>query len=333
MNLTLIGRYFNEKSGGIGKYSKEILKKVIADENFVTTIVNCPKDGRIPYFFYTTLTLKYRLPKNEDVYHALSPLEGVWTPKEKTVTTFHDLIPWLHSEIVYPNRLVRIIAKNHFKLAAKKAAKSKKIICNSIETSEQIKKYLNVGEEKITVTRPGISSNLNHKEVKSNKVKIGSLSYMDPRKRFDLLIREFKKTEINAELVIGGRGKQYNKLQKLASDDDRIKLPGFIPEKNKNEFLNSLNCFIFPSKLEGYGIPIVEAMATKTPVITLEDAIMPKDIKNKTKIVKKENLSNLIGNLDFGSDLELEENFVFAKNHSWKKMVDKTVEVYKEVSN
>jgi len=329
--LALIGRYFSERSGGIGVYSKELLKNLINDNDYMIDIVSSYDRGWIGYFLYTTIKLKRRLPRDSDVYHALSPLESIWCPKEKTVTTFHDLMPFLYPDEIYDNPFVGKTAKQHFKLAMKKGVQSKKIICNSKQTKEELLNHTKAIEEKIDVVRLGISENIhpipNYED--NSKIKIGSLGILHPRKRFDLLIKEFMKTDIDAQLIIGGDGYIYDELKQLSSKDDRIKLPGFIPEKQKNSFLNKLDLFVFPSKIEGYGLPIIESMATKTPVITLKDSIIPKDVKNKTDIIKKEKLPQKIQELDINQDIE--SNYKFAEKHRWKKTTEKTKEIYKEI--
>ncbi|WP_225370026.1 glycosyltransferase [Methanobrevibacter arboriphilus] len=61
---------------------------------------------------------------------------------------------------------------------------------------------------------------------------------------------------------------------------------GFISDEDMVDFYNSLDVFVFPTIMEGYGMPIVEAMACGKPVITLEDAYIPHDIKKKNTYIK-----------------------------------------------
>ncbi|UOY10301.1 glycosyltransferase [Methanonatronarchaeum sp. AMET6-2] len=330
IDLALVGRYFNERTGGLGVYSKEILSGLIDDERFNIDIVSSNDSGWVGYFLYTTLKIKKKLPNESDVYHALSPLESIWCPKEKTVTTFHDLMPWLYADELYNNPFIAKIAKEHFKFAAKKGVKSRRIICNSEQTKNELLKHTEAEENKIDVVRLGISNKIKPEQnTVQGKTRFGSLGVLHPRKRFDILINEFIKTNIDAELIIGGDGYIYNDLEKLAEKDDRVKLLGFIPEKQKNKFLNDIDIFVYPSKLEGYGLPIIEAMATKTPVITLEDSIIPKDVKNKTDIVKKENLAEKIEKQKLEQNIE--ENYNFANQHKWSKTIKKTIQIYKEI--
>jgi len=88
-----------------------------------------------------------------------------------------------------------------------------------------------------------------------------------------------------------------------------------------------------PSWLEGYGLPIVEAMACKKPVIVLADSHIPWEIKSRCIIV--ENLELPLGNENYLSNLLLhtntELNYHWAKSHNWDKSVDKYLELYREI--
>lgn len=138
MRVALLTRYFNNKNAGIGVYSRNLLKSLL-DRKHQVGLFSTHIDSYVGYFFYTFIELALKIATYDypDVYHALSPLEALWTPKEKTVTTFHDLIPWLHKEkethyFSGPLSFFRIKGGSWwFKMAAKVAAKSDHIICNS----------------------------------------------------------------------------------------------------------------------------------------------------------------------------------------------------------
>ncbi|MDR3223033.1 MAG: glycosyltransferase family 4 protein, partial [Methanobrevibacter sp.] len=133
----------------------------------------------------------------------------------------------------------------------------------------------------------------------------------------------------NSRLLIGGKGEELENLKKIANNDDRIVFLGFIPDEKMNDFYNSLDVFVFPTSGEGYGLPIVEAMACGKPVITLEDSYMPHDIKNKTYISSINTLANDLKNRDF--DCDIKSNLEFAKEHSPEKRAEEIIEVYKRM--
>lgn len=337
MKICLLSRYYNTDNGGIGIYSQNILYELLK-RDYRLDLFNTNTGGRVGYFFYTSfeLGLKMNFYDNADVYHALTPLESIWTPKEKTVVTFHDLNPWLHRDEAtwYGNNpITSRITSIWFQFAVKRATQSKKIICNSDYTRKQIMEYLDVPEEKITVTRLGINPDLEPKNSTSYDnadFTVGTLSYLDPRKRIDALIEAFKELDDpNSELLIPSRGEDKKRLQRLAGEDDRIKFLGYIPEEKKSDYLSSLDVFVLPSKLEGYGLTWIEAMACETPVVSFQDALIPADVQRRTNTVENGKLVDLLDRREF--DCDIEENYEFAKKHDWEKCAEETIQVYEEV--
>lgn len=338
MEITILTRYFNTNNGGIGRYSKELLTKLLESEHTVNPVQTLAKSGA-GYAYYTYIHLFKKLKtfnKGSDIYHALTPMEAIYTPKERTVTTFHDLIPILHPESQnwhsdVPLKSVRSsIGKELFRKACKKASKSEKIICNSNQTKREIHEEFDVPKNKMEVIRLGINQELTPLEVDSDNYRVGTLSYLSPRKRVRTLIKSFKDVNNkNARLIIGGKGEMLTELKKLSKEDSRIIFRGYIPENNINHFYNSLDVFVFPTKLEGYGLPAVEAMATGTPVITLKDSLMPEDVKKKTYTVAKEDLSSVLENKSW--DVDIRKGLEFADLHNWDRNFYKTNRIYKEV--
>lgn len=345
MNILMATRYFDDENGGIGVYSKNLLQSFLEKDHRIIPISTETK-SRLGYFIYSSLDMLFsrRLPfhtinygrySEVDVYHALTPIESVYMPSDSLVVTFHDLMPMLHKEQATwygGNPLTSNLASWWFKLCCKIAVKAEKIICNSQETKDNVVEHFDVESEKIEVVRMGISKKLKPLEDKqeSENFRVGTLTYLDRRKRVDVLIRSFKELEdSNAELLIPSHGEDKQRLQEIAEGDDRIKFLGYLPENQKNEYLNSLDVFVMPSLLEGYGIPIVEALRCRTPAITLSDAMIPQDVQEQTTVVEKDQLTRALKNREFGENLE--EGYNFALQHNWKQCADETEEIYQEV--
>ena len=133
----------------------------------------------------------------------------------------------------------------------------------------------------------------------------------------------------NSQLIIGGNGAEKENLQKIANDDSRIKFLGFVADEEMNDFYNSLDVFVFPTAEEGYGMPMVEAMACGKQVVTLNDAIIPTDIKEKTTVATKENLADVLKNREFNCDIR--KNIEFYKEHSIENISNKLMKVYESI--
>lgn len=340
MRVCLLTRFFtpSRREGvGIGRVSEEILKGLVKERVSVKT-VSTAGDSVYSYFWYTLVQTRFRIPRDCDVYHALTPMESIWIPKGRSLVTFHDLLL-----VSNPERLgagigysswKHIIGTIYFELVCKVASRAKILVCVSEKTKADVVRYLKVPEEKVRVIRSGISKNLKPIRKTGNAFRIGYLGVLDKRKRVDLLIDSFKQSRIGGELVIAGRGLDESLLRRKAEEDVRIKFLGFVKGEDLCNFYNSLDVLVYPTWLEGYGLPIVEAMACKKPVVVLSDATIPLEVKSRCVIV--ENLDMVFENKDYLERLcksvDIESNYMWAKEHDWDKCVDEYIKLYQEIS-
>lgn len=358
MKICLLTRTFNLKGGGIGRVSSGIRDELIKQGHEVHCI-STDKEGLVPYFKYTLLDMPFRIPRGMDIYHALTPMESIWIPKEKGVSvildliaithpdkyggrlgkgivTFHDIFPITHPKLqgagLGYSKIKSYIGRKYFEFACKQAVKCRYVVTVSEHVKKEVMRLFNVEENRVKVIKSGINSALEPQPKKDKIFRIGYLAQLDRRKRVDLLIKAFKKCRLG-ELVIGGKGLDEDMLKELVGCDDRIKFLGFIPDEELRNFYNSLDVFVFPTAIEGYGLPPVEAMACKKPVIVLDDAIIPWEVKKRCIIV--EELDYVLGNKNYLEGLcksiDIEDNYKWAKEHNWKKCVSEYLQLYKEV--
>lgn len=335
MKVCQIARFFDLRNGGIGRYSQEMLKR-IGDKN-PTTTVSTERTGRMGYFWFSAVQVPFRLPK-ADIYHAMSPIEAIHIRKKKnSVVTFHDLIPMLYLGLTKTHyakgAIGRFITKRYFTFACKRAVKCSAIITNSELTKRQMIEHLDVDESKIYVTPFGIDPSFRPMRKRDGVFRIGILSYLDRRKRVDLLINAFREMETqtdNIELVVGGKGDDMERLKSLAVGTN-TRFAEFVPDEELCDFYNSLDPFVFPSILEGQGLPMIEAMACGKPVVTLEDAIMPDEVKSRTTVTTPGGLTETLLKMKDKGCRESKENIEWARSHRWEKTVAETVEIYEGV--
>lgn len=334
MKICLVSRFFDLRNGGIGRFSMEIME-ALKKTGYELVPVSTRREGTSGHVIYSLVDLAFKMPRGCDVYHSLTPMEAIYAPKKINVVTFHDFIPWKHvddTDTHYVRGSMRstkgFLSKSVFALSAKIAARSSLIACNSEQTKREVIEYLNVDESKISVVRFGISRNLKPGHKNDSRYRIGTLSYLDQRKRVGLLIKAFLEAGVDGELVIGGTGEDEPRLKALAQNDPRIKFCGFIPEEKQADFYNSLDLFVFPSKIEGYGFPIIEAFACGKPVIVMGDSIMPEEIK--ARCTAADNLAEVLKNPP--PEKNIEANLAFARLHDWDHCAAEYIKLYQKLS-
>lgn len=333
-SICLISRFFDLKNGGIGLFS-QMLRQGLEALGYRTTAVSTSHKSDAGYLFYTAVELAFRVPvRRYEVFHCLTPMESLYVPRRSTLVTFHDVIPLLglegletHYTQGFGGGFKRFFSRCYFEAAASRAARCACIACDSEQTRRHVIERLKVPESKVSVIRLGITPGLTPQPRRDSVFRVGTLSYLDRRKRIDLLIRAFREANVDGELVIGGAGADSGRLVHLAGGDRRVRFVGFVPEERMTDFYNSLDVFVFPSRIEGYGLPVVEAFACRKPVVVLSDAILPDEIKSRCIVV--DDLAGYFRNPT--NECDFDGNFAFAALHSWESCVSQYVDLYRRV--
>ncbi|MEN2985579.1 MAG: glycosyltransferase family 4 protein, partial [Thermodesulfovibrionaceae bacterium] len=140
-----------------------------------------------------------------------------------------------------------------------------KIYKRVLSISEESRKKFNINAKVIS---NGINKELFQENIKKGKY-IGYIGRIDIyNKGLDLLINAVSKVDI--QLLIAGKGKDERKLRKIINTKglkDKVKLVGFIPEREKLDFIKNTVFLLMPSRFEGQGIVALEAAALGKPLI------------------------------------------------------------------
>ena len=342
MEVTLVSRYFDTRNRGAGSHSKLIYDGLSQKDIKLNQLSQM--DGLISsysplsYLFYSAIDLKHLVNKkqykNTDIFHALTPLECLYLPKEKSVASVLDLIPLNATE-----SLMSSLFAKYFNKAIETAVKCERLVVNNSDLKEILISDYGADESSIEIISPPIEAKyhptkkeelIDKFNIKEDTFTVGTISNLMPRKRVDILLKSFLEADIeNSKLFIGGGGSEIEKLENIADDDERVEFLGFVKDEDMNDFYNVLDVFAFPSLVEGYGMPIVEAMACGKPVITLDDSNIPSNLKEKTFVCKKEELSEVLCNRTYSCDTK--RNIEFFKEHSIENIASKLMMVYESI--
>ncbi len=247
----------------------------------------------------------------------------------------------------------RPISRFWFILNASVMLRAKRIIVPSESTKRDIVNYLGYPAEQIDVIFPGIDhiifKRYNKKKIKYLREKINKcygigdneriLLYVggeQPRKNLRTLLFAFEEAakQIPLRLLIAGprdwRG-EHEKLEKILIERkirDKIFFVGMIENKKLPDLYNAVDLFVFPSYYEGFGLPLIEAMACGCPIITTDTSSIPEvvgdtAIKIKDPFDHKEMADKIIETLSDREKMALisAKEVVRARNFSWKKTV------------
>jgi len=283
MKVCLIVRRLSTKAGGIAVYTRNLIKKL--EEEYE---VEVSPSERLSYLLWQFFVIPFWLVRSKcDVYHAVGVIEGItlplFKPKAEKRVTVHDLIPLKHPRKGFKGFFERFFIR----LGLFSAGKCDVIYAVSHLTKVDLVRFAGIPEDKIKVVHQPIDERFLLEPPRAGKFRepgkfiIGYISRMDYHKRHSLLVELFRQwNNPNARLILAGTGEEFEMVRKLAGSDERIKLLGFIDDDELVEFYDSLDVYVHPSKYEGWGLPIVEALARGKPVVVFEDAEIPAEVKS-----------------------------------------------------
>jgi glycosyltransferase involved in cell wall biosynthesis len=261
------------------------------------------------------------------------------------IATFHDLsferfphfFPlktrlW-HKYFVNPRKISRI---------------AKKIIAVSESTRKDLEEIYQVKKEDIQVIPHGISQDF--KIIDENNPKLGEvkknyqlpqkfiffLGNIEPRKNISSIITAYKNIisenpkMSEYKLVLAGN------ISPLCGDlikKNNIKTCGYIEREDRPYVYNLASLFVYPSFFEGFGLPILEAMACGTPVIASNNSSLPEVTGNSVLLIDPDRpaeIAQAIKNVLIDEKLYKkfkERGIAQAKKFSWKKCAEETLTV------
>jgi len=249
------------------------------------------------------------------LYHGLSGElpSGLTKNSIKSIVTIHDLI-----FMRYPKMYSFFDRKIHFYKFKKAAKNANLIIAISEQTKKDIITYLNIDASKIVVVYQGCQD-VYKKEYSELEKQIVSKKYnlplkfvlnvgtIEERKNALTIVKSIKNLDI--DLVLIGKQTDYCQIiQQYISENNLKNRVHFLKGLTSEELAITYqlaSVFVYPSLFEGFGIPIIEGLYSKTPVITTKNGVFSeaagpnslyiepfdeKDLANKISLILKDEL-------------------------------------------
>lgn len=238
-----------------------------------------------------------------ELYHGLTNElpRGIDKTKIKSIVTIHDLI-----FVRYPKLygfFERIIHLNKFKYSAGAA---NVVIAISEQTKKDIVEFLNISPKKIKVVYQGchaaFKKEYSNKLVQEvvNKYKLPkqfilNVGTIEPRKNALSIVKAIRET--NEHLILVGRETKYaEKIHEYIKNNKMNNRIHFLKNVSMEELAvvyQLADVFVYPSVFEGFGIPIIEALYSKTPVISSKGSCFSEAGGPHSKYVNANNINEL----------------------------------------
>ena len=298
------------------------------------------------YPFSTNFWLRKKLKsENFDVFFCPTGfLPAIFSPI-KTVITVHDLSVYRND--CGASKKVKFMEKTLLPMAIKEADK---IIAVSQSTKNDIISHFgNQYAKKIIVTH--LAADRKFKKLFKNQAKntlekyflkyqkyLLSVGTIEPRKNYLNLIKAFSSlpSEIQQNyplIIIGKYGWNYAEILREAEKNENIRIFSNIDDTDLVSIINGTKIFCYPSLYEGFGLPILEAMNCKVPIITSKISSLPEVAGNAAMYIEPNSPSLISRAIEkLLSDQELCDNLVKfgkiqSKKFSWQKTTQETLDV------
>jgi len=316
----------------------------------------CVKDYRIPVRLLNFLWHKYRFPPLDyltgevDVTHSPHPLL-LPAKKGKRIITIHDLFFWEHPEMTKGE-----VRRDYLTLTELHAHVADGIIAVSENTKKDIIRLLKVPAEKVKVIYQGVAESFRHrlspqslsslrKRFSLNGDYLLFVGAIEPRKNLVNLLRAFKgvvkKNFGELKLVIAGERSWHTEEfdRELQSPDlkERVVLTGYLSSEELAGLYQAARMLIFPSLGEGFGLPLVEAMASGIPIVSSKTSCIPEVVGDAAILIDphspqeiEEAICSLLTDSKLAEELTrrgLERSYRF----SWKETAKQTLQLYRQI--
>lgn len=272
--------------------------------------------------------------------------------RSKNVTIVHDMAYLSCPEYVSDDN------KHWLKQILKNSCERANCVAVSSDfTKRELIHFLGIDSRKIAVIYSGIdkveylragnskldSQWLNEKGI--NEPYILYVGTIEQRKNISKIVSAFEKiqnyTNEKIQLVLVGKNGwgADTIIEQIESSPykDYIVLMGYVTEVEKKRLYHNASVFVFPSNYEGFGIPVLEAMASGIPVVTSNVASIPEVVGDAALMVDPDDTEALyaaIKELLYNEDkrqYQIEKGYRQVEKFSWKNVADCLIEIYKKL--
>ncbi|MDQ2984758.1 MAG: glycosyltransferase family 4 protein [Actinomycetota bacterium] len=251
------------------------------------------------------------------------------------VVTVHDLSFERDPKLM--GRRDRVVFRTMVPRSVRKAAR---VLAVSERTKQDLIERYAVPEEKIVVTPNGVDPAFTPDGPRPNGTPyalfVGALqARKDPVVAVEALAL-LEDDELKLVFVGPDKGgaEETRRAVERSGLDGRVSFRGYVPQDELAELYRGAACLVFPSRYEGFGLPMLEAMASGTPVVASTAGALPEVAGNAAILVHEPDPAALAGGMERAiADRQrlVAAGLERARLYTWTETARRTIEVYREL--
>jgi glycosyltransferase involved in cell wall biosynthesis len=268
-----------------------------------------------------------------------------------SLLTVHDLSFLRYPQGAHPALLAWLT-----KAVPRSLGRAHHVLADSESTRADLTELMQVPADQITVIGAGVEEHfqpVNEPEILA-RVRaryqlpdhfVLSISTLEPRKNFTGLIAAFNQIATSAPdlhlMIAGGKGWLYDDIFAAAEASplrERIHFAGYVADEDLPALYSLATLFAFPSHYEGFGIPVLEAMACGTPVVCADNSSLPEIAGDAALLVEATDtdaladaMHQLLADASKREKL-VQRGFTQAAKFTWEKAATRLIRVYHNVA-
>lgn len=327
-NIRLLQQFYNKMKGINDQVKAKFLPLPSQLANFLW--------NRVHFFHLEKITGPV------DIYHSS---DWIQIPSQaKKITTVHDLVIFRYPQVSHPE-----IVQTHKRRLYWVKKECDIIIADSISTKNDLISFLGVTPSKIYVVYPGVSLDYYRRSPEEiarvrDRYNISgdyilTVGTNEPRKNLSKTISAFAKylkhplissKKQPTELVIAGKAGWGRKIK----EEKYVRVLGYVKETDLPALYSGALFFIYPSFFEGFGLPVIEAMACGCPVITSPKGSLREIVQDCALFVDPDLEDDIaVKMVKMTIDQNLHQGFIYngiknAKQFTWDNTVKQVLTLY-----
>ncbi len=279
-----------------------------------------------------------------DLLHSMA-FVSPYASTRPSVVTVYDL-SFIHHPEQFP-RLRRAYLTGQTRRSCRSA---RRVVTISESGRGDVHRQFGVPLERIDVVSPGVDDRHHPRpavvveEFRRQKglpqrflLHVGTLQ---PRKNIPMLVDAFADLadDESALVLAGGKGWMYDEIfdrVRARGVEERVRFPGYVPDDELPLWYNAASALVFPSYYEGFGMPVLEAMACGTPVIAAETSALPEAAGDaallfnpRDKEALRERMAAVLDDPSLAAKMR-QEGLVQAARYSWPRAARAMLDVYR----